>query len=107
MAKQKGKADGETLFGAYYQNIYQDRWEPLKAALIKDKVPIAYNEGLTNHITSTKHRFLLQNCLVCRRERLYWTCVQPQEEKRLFLLPVSRVRGNWSPMTVLPPAEQD
>ncbi|MDC7230545.1 MAG: RsmB/NOP family class I SAM-dependent RNA methyltransferase [Sphaerochaetaceae bacterium] len=47
MAKQKGKADGETLFGAYYQNIYQDRWEPLKAALIKDKVPIAYNEGLT------------------------------------------------------------
>ena len=69
MAKQKGKADGETLFGAYYQNIYQDRWEPLKAALIKDKVPVAYDEGLTQ--------------------------------------PVSRVRGNWSPMTVLPPAEQD
>lgn len=46
MAKQKGKADGETLFGAYYQDIYQERWESLKVALIKDKVPITYTDGL-------------------------------------------------------------
>lgn len=45
MAKQKDKADGETLFKAYYQELYKDRWEPLKAALLENKVPIAYEEG--------------------------------------------------------------
>lgn len=47
MAKQKGKADGATQFESYYQDIYQDRWEPLRTALQEDKVPIAYEEGLT------------------------------------------------------------
>lgn len=43
--KQKGKG-GEALFESYYQHIFEDRWPALKEALLVDRKPIAYSEGL-------------------------------------------------------------
>ncbi len=47
MAKQKGKSGGAELFDAYYQDIYQERWQQLKQSLMQEKAPIAFKKGLT------------------------------------------------------------
>ncbi len=47
MAKRKEKLEGSVLFNTYYGAIYQDRWDTLRSALLEDKKPIPFQEGLT------------------------------------------------------------
>lgn len=47
MAKQKGKQQGVDAFESYYAQLYQGRWESLKQALLLERKPIAFEEGLT------------------------------------------------------------
>lgn len=46
MAKRKNKVEGAVLFDTYYSQIYQERWESLKQALLVEKQPIAFSENL-------------------------------------------------------------
>ncbi|AEV28531.1 tRNA/rRNA cytosine-C5-methylase [Sphaerochaeta pleomorpha str. Grapes] len=43
--KQKDKG-GDILFESYYRQIFEDRWPALKEALLVDRKPIAYKDGL-------------------------------------------------------------
>ncbi len=46
MAKRKEKVEGKILFDSYYSQLYQERWETLKQALLVEKQPIAFSEHL-------------------------------------------------------------
>ena len=46
MGKKQKEQGGELLFESYYQQIFEDRWPALKEALLVDRNPIAYSEGL-------------------------------------------------------------
>jgi 16S rRNA (cytosine1407-C5)-methyltransferase len=37
---------GNAEFDAYYRGVYQDRWDSLRAALLKDREPYSYSKGL-------------------------------------------------------------
>jgi len=41
------KPTGDVLFNAYYQEAYPQRWENLKQALLKERSPIAFSDGLS------------------------------------------------------------
>ncbi len=46
MAKQKGKQQGGDAFESYYAQIYQSRWNTLKEALLVERKPVAFSDGL-------------------------------------------------------------
>ncbi|NLE16174.1 MAG: RsmB/NOP family class I SAM-dependent RNA methyltransferase [Spirochaetales bacterium] len=46
MAKPKGKPQGGDAFESYYAQLYPGRWNTLKQALLVERKPVAFNDGL-------------------------------------------------------------
>jgi 16S rRNA C967 or C1407 C5-methylase (RsmB/RsmF family) len=47
MGKKQRVKEGGVLFESTYQEIFQERWPALKEALLKERKPIAFEDGLT------------------------------------------------------------
>lgn len=46
MGKKQRSLEGDALFELHYQDIFKDRWPALRASLLEERHPVAFNEGL-------------------------------------------------------------